>query len=72
MDSASLTARHAELVAARERNAAQLRELRAALAQAERDDYAFAAVIGELERLLAQPAAPAPATPAPKRRRGRA
>lgn len=54
MDSASLAARHAELVAARERNAAKLRELRAALAQAERDDYAFAAVVGELERLLAQ------------------
>ena len=53
MDSASLAARHAELVAARERNAAKLRELRAALAQAERDDYAFAAVVGELERLLA-------------------
>lgn len=52
MDSASLAARHAELVAARERNAAKLRELRAALAQAERDDYAFAAVVGELERLL--------------------
>lgn len=71
MDSASLTARHAELVAARERNAAQLRELRQKTAQAERDDYAFAAVIGELERLLAQPATPAPAA-APKRRRGRA
>ena len=65
MYSASLAARHAELVAARERNAAKLRELRAALAQAERDDYAFAAVVGELERLLAQ------MPPGPKRR-GRA
>lgn len=71
MNATALTARHAELVAAREQNAARIRELRQAITQAERDDYAFAAVIGELERLLAQPATPAPAA-APKRRRGRA
>lgn len=65
MNTTALTARHAELVAARETNATRIRELRQALTQAERDDYAFAAVIGELERLIAQ------LPPGPKRR-GRA
>lgn len=67
-----LTARRAELVAAREQNGRRQAELRAALDIAARDDYAYAAAIGEIERLLEQ-SAPAPAaTPAPKRRRGRA
>lgn len=55
----TLTARRAELVAAREANTARIRELRQALSQAERDDYAFGAVIGELERLLETPVQPA-------------
>lgn len=67
-----LTARRAELVAAREQNGQRQAELRAALMQAERNDYAYAAAIGEIERLLEQsaPAQPAEAPPAP--RRGRA
>ncbi len=50
--------RHAELVAARQTNTTHIAQLRAALMQAEQQDYGFAIAIGELERLLPDLAAP--------------
>lgn len=53
--------RHAELVAARHANATRIQQLRGALAQAEQQDYGLAIALGELERLLPELSAPAPA-----------
>lgn len=51
---AILTARHGELVAAREQNSRHILELRGLLAQAEQADYGYSVALGEIERLLAQ------------------
>jgi hypothetical protein len=56
-----LTARHAELVAAREQNSRHILELRGLLAQAEQADYGYSVALGEIERLLAQLDAAQPA-----------
>lgn len=56
-----MRARHAELVAARHANATRIQQLRGALAQAEQQDYGLAIALGELERLLPELSAPAPA-----------
>lgn len=48
-----LEGRMAALVAEREQNGQRITQLRQALAAAEREDYAYAAVIGELELFLA-------------------
>lgn len=49
-----LKARHAELVAERERNGEQMIAVRSALAKLERTDYGYGIALGEIERLLAQ------------------
>lgn len=56
-----LTARHAELVAAREQNSQRILELRGLLAQVEHADYGYSVALGEIERLLAQLDAAQPA-----------
>ena len=56
-----ITTRHAQLVAARHANAIRIQQLRGALAQAEQQDYGLAIALGEIERLLPELSAPAPA-----------